>query len=151
MYKKGTQVKVVKDCHSASRFNEGGLYPAGIYKYPDWREKVFTIEGTIKQYKNYLGDIVLCYLLQHKGKDVGYVYENALEEYKEPINLFEGVFKGVEYASVKYDVFFVKNSHSMEILMVDDKDREMLMGFGTKQEAEEYLRENQQIKLHYNR
>ena len=139
MYKKGTQVKIVKDCHSATKFNEKDMHRHGAYKYTDWREKVFTIEGTIKQYEDISGDITLCYLLQHKGKDVGYVYENALEE---PINLFEGVFKDVEYCSIKYNVFFVKNPYGMEILMVNDKNKKVLMGFGAKQEAEKYLREN---------
>lgn len=81
MYKKGQKVRLIKDRHNASSFNEEEYNILGAYQFKDWARKTFTIEGTVKlcDFK-YTPEVECAYLLSLDGKDIGYVYNSALKE-----------------------------------------------------------------------
>lgn len=80
-YKVGNWVKVVKTGQNASDFNHIiGISGRGIYDTVDWKNKVFRIDGEIKEFDGgkYVPDSY-CYALKFNDDYCGYVYERALE------------------------------------------------------------------------
>jgi len=82
LFKKGDKVIVTLDAHSDSTNSRKINTMEGVYNIPDWRSKIFTIEGTVQLYndnENYKKDLFCSYALSLDGKIVGYVYNNALK------------------------------------------------------------------------
>lgn len=78
LLKKGDQV-TIKSNRSASQFNKTNPYK----EYPNWKDLVFTIEGSMKLvYFNFSPNTTHAYLLTYKGKEVGYIYNTGIELYK---------------------------------------------------------------------
>ena len=99
MFKERQTVKVKEGRFNASVINQKeGYHFRGVYELENPHKTVFTIEGTVKLVSFEHNSKIKCaYLLQHKGKSIGYVYDYGLEEYKEPTKeeLIEDLVKRV--------------------------------------------------------
>lgn len=90
MYKKGQKVRLIKDVNNASQFNGGKFNILGAYQFNDWAQKTFTIEGTVKLCDFKDNPKTECaYLLSLDGEDIGYVYNEALEEVQDIPNALQ--------------------------------------------------------------
>lgn len=82
IFTKGQKVMVSKHGANASGFNDyKKIDIKGIYSVENWSKCIFEIEGTVKLCKFEHDDSIYgAYLLKLDGKEVGYVYNYAIEE-----------------------------------------------------------------------
>lgn len=78
LFKKGDKVIVTTDCDNASECDIS--LGRGVYKLPNVKNIVFTIEGTVKLFSfSHNPDVFCAYALSLNNKIIGYVYNTALE------------------------------------------------------------------------
>lgn len=78
-YRSGQKVRVTKPSHNASDFTRHYMPCNGVYSIEGWAKEEFTVSGEMQSRTfDEFPEIHGAYLLLHKGKEIGYVYDSAL-------------------------------------------------------------------------
>lgn len=106
LFKIGQKVRVIGEGFNSLGSNYiDGISPKGVYNLENWKDLVFEIDGNVHlvNWESESPEIYCAYLLNYRGKNIGYVYNTGLRTINDVIVFNEvtkvGFNTGINYIS----------------------------------------------------